>query len=155
MSEKLYYGGRRRVGRPRKRRGGGILSSINDFLKKHRIISTVGKALGSVGVPYAGAIGSAAGVLGYGRRRVRRRAGGRRRVGRPRVHRRRRMHRRRRGGDLKGVLSKVHTFVKENRLISKGLRAFMPNSNLHKSAHALGMEEGEEVERYLKQLILK
>lgn len=147
---------RRRVGRPRKR-GRGIFSKINDFLKKHRIISTVGKALGSVGVPYAGAIGNAAGVLGYGRRRrVRRRAGGRRRVyrrrrvagGRRRVYRRRRVaggrrrRVRRRGGDLKGLVSKVHSFVKDNRLISRGLRHFLPNSNLHKAASALGYGAG-------------
>jgi hypothetical protein len=128
----LYYGsGRRRHVRHR-RHGGSILGSISDFLKKHRIISTIGSALGGVGVPYASAIGKAAGVLGYGRRRrrrvVRRRAG----LGR------RRTVRRRRGGDIRSVLSGVHSFVKNNRLISKGLRTFLPNSSLHKAAHALG-----------------
>src|SRR5690606_18389030 len=58
---------------------------FNDFLKKHRIISTVGKALGSAGLPYVEAIGNAAKILGYGKRKrvgVRRRrlVGGRRRV---------------------------------------------------------------------------
>ena len=109
MSEPIYYGGgRRRVGRPRKR-GRGILSSINDFLKKHRIISTVGNALGSVWAP-AGLIGKAAAVAGYGKTRHRR-------ARRRRVYRRRRVAEenvectRRRGGDLKGVLSKVHKFL--------------------------------------------
>jgi len=50
--------------------GRGILDWLkkaHDFIKKNKIISTVGKSLGAVGVPYAGAIGSAAGTLGYGR----------------------------------------------------------------------------------------
>ena len=62
---------RRRV---RRARGGGFmdaLRSAHDWIKKNKIISTVGSALGRVGVPYAGAIGTAASTLGYGRRRRR------------------------------------------------------------------------------------
>jgi hypothetical protein len=53
--------------------GGDFLSSlrdfgskINDFLKKSKIISSVGKTLGSVGVPIAGPVGEFAERLGYG-----------------------------------------------------------------------------------------
>ncbi len=149
----LYYGnGRRRrvrrVGRPRRGRGffssiGNALRGAHDYIKSNKLVSTVANALGSVGVPYAGAIGKAAGTLGYGRRRrVRRRRGGDlysilkkavnggRRVGRPRVRRggavrrRRVVHRRRRGGlNLRGLLSKAHSLVKDNKLISKAASA--------------------------------
>src|SRR4051794_6650078 len=95
---------RRRVTR---RRGGSFFSSIgnalsnaHNFIKSNRIISTVGSALGAVGVPYAGALGRGGGPLGYRRRRVGVRRG---RVGR-------------RGGDLRTILSGVHKFVKGNRL---------------------------------------
>lgn len=149
-------GGRRRVYRRRhsgmrrrrvyrRHRGRGFFSNIHDFIKKHKLVSTIGNALGSVGVPYAGAIGKAAGVLGYGRRRRYRRRSG---LGRRRVHRRRyvgyrsgplsRVYRRRHGGSLKSLLMSGHKFVKDNRLVSKGLRHFLPNSNLHKAAHSLG-----------------
>ena len=105
----IFYGmGRRR--RTRRSHGGSILGSINDFLKKHRIISTVGKALGSAGVPYAGMIGKA-GVLGYGRKR--RRGRPRVRLASPRMIGGRRRRVRRRGGDLKSVLSGAHKFIKE------------------------------------------
>ena len=156
MSECIYGGGRRRrrVGRPRlrrrRRRHGGSwlgdkISQAHNWIKKNKLVSTVANALGSVGVPYAGTIGSVAQKLGYGkrRRRVRRRVvGGRRRVYRRRrvVPRkrvaggRRRVYRRRRGGN---VLSKIHSFVKSNRLISKGLKHFLPNSNFHKAAESL------------------
>jgi len=120
----IYYGGGRRRRHHRRRRGGNILSDIHGFVKRHKIISTVGKALGAVGVPYSGAIGTAAGILGYGRRR--------RRV------RRRVTHRRRRGGNAKNILSNIHKFVKEKRLVSSALRHFLPSSNLHKAAHVLG-----------------
>ncbi len=114
----IYYGGarKRRVGRPRVRRHGGsffgsignALSKAHDFIKNNKIISTVGNALGAVGVPYAGAIGKAASTLGYGRRR------------------RRVVRHRRRGGalNIRGLLSKVHGFVKGNQLVSKGLNHF-------------------------------
>lgn len=64
----------------RKIRGRGFFSFLGkarDWLKKTGLISKIGKTLGAVGVPYAGTIGSAAGALGYGRRRrrVRRRCG--------------------------------------------------------------------------------
>ncbi len=106
---------RRHVGRPRlvrRRRGGGFLDAIksaHNWIKSNKIISTVGNALGKIGVPYAGAIGTAAGTLGYGRRRT---------------HRRRVV--RRRGGalNLRSLLSKVHGFVKGNQLVSKGLSHF-------------------------------
>jgi len=77
----LTMSGRRvrhhRVGRRRHRRmhGGGFLSFLgkaNDFLKNSKLVSTVGSALGSAGVPFASQIGSVAGSLGYGRRRHRR-----------------------------------------------------------------------------------
>lgn len=109
-----------------RRRGAGFmdaLRSAHDWIKKNRLISTVANSLSKVGVPYAGSIGTAASALGYGRRR--------------RV-RRRRVVRRRRGGDIKSILSSAHKFVKDNRLISKGLRTFLPNSNLHKAAFSLG-----------------
>lgn len=64
---------RRKVaGRRRKMRGRGFmdfLGKANDFLKNSKLISTVGSALGSAGVPFASQIGSAAGAFGYGRRR--------------------------------------------------------------------------------------
>ena len=112
----LYYGNgrRRRVGRVvRRKRGGGFmdaLKSAHNWIKSNKIISTVGNALGKIGVPYAGAIGTAAGTLGYGRRR---------RMTRRRVVRRR-------GGaiNIRGLLSKVHGFVKNNQLVSKGLAHF-------------------------------
>jgi hypothetical protein len=71
----------------RRMRGGSlrsILGGVNKFLRRTKLVSRVGSALGAVGVPYAGSVGSVAGSLGYGRRR----RGGRRRVGRPRKRRR-------------------------------------------------------------------
>jgi hypothetical protein len=95
-----------------------VLRSAHDFVKKNKLISRAASALSAAGLPYAGTIGSAASAMGYGRRR--------------------RVRRRRHGGNLKSILSSAHKFVKDNRLISKGLRTFMPNSNLHKAAHTLG-----------------
>jgi hypothetical protein len=125
------------VGRRRRRvhrRGGNILSDIGNalstahgFIRRNKLISTVGNALGAVGVPYAGAIGKAASVLGYGRRR--------------------RVHRRRRGGDLRSILTSAHKFAKEKRLLSSALRHFLPNSNLHKAAHVLGYGRRRRVRR--------
>ena len=62
----------------RRMRGRGIkefFGKVNQFLKKHRVISRVGSALGGM-LPgkygaIAGTVGSAAGKLGYGRRRRR------------------------------------------------------------------------------------
>ncbi len=59
---------------PKRKKGKGIkdiLSKANKFLRKTKLISTVGSALGAVGVPYAGQVGSIAGTLGYGRRKPR------------------------------------------------------------------------------------
>ena len=72
---------RRVVRRMRGRGIGSFLSKVNSFLKKHKVISRVGSALGGVLPGKYGAIastvGSAAGKLGYGRRRRRvRRCGG-------------------------------------------------------------------------------
>lgn len=56
-------------------RGRGFMDfvkKVGRFLHKTKIISRVGNILGKAGVPYAGAIGSAAGKLGFGRRRHRR-----------------------------------------------------------------------------------
>ena len=70
--------------RRRRQRGAGFMDWVrkgNNFLKNTKLISTVGNALGSVGVPYASKIAGVAGRLGYGRRRMGsgiRLAGGRR-----------------------------------------------------------------------------
>jgi len=79
-------------------------------------------------------------------RRSTRRVGRPRRAGRPRgrgkmtTMRRRRM--RRRGGSwldtAKRAAVGIHKFVKDRRLVSHGLRTFLPNSNLHKIAHIAG-----------------
>ncbi len=138
------YGGRRRVARRRPRRhGAGFFSSLgnafskaHDFIKSNKLVSGIANGLGSVGVPYASAIGSAADALGYGRRRrrvVRRRPAGmgRRRVGRPRVPRRR-------GGfNLRGALSAAHGLVKKHQLASKALSA-LGHPKLASAASSLG-----------------
>jgi hypothetical protein len=50
--------------------GGKItLRGINNFLRKHKILSKGAAALSSLGVPYVGAAGTVAGKFGYGRRR--------------------------------------------------------------------------------------
>ena len=139
---------RRRV----RRHGAGFFDAIrsaHNWIKNNKIISTVGNALGSVGVPYAGAIGKTAATLGYGRRR--------RRVRRPvmrlssgipitlrkRVVRRRRplvrriVHRRVMGGSLRSILSAAHGFIKKNQLVSKGLSHFGHNK-LASAASSLG-----------------
>ena len=61
--------------RGRRMRGRGFMDFISkagDFLKKSKLISTVGSALGAAGIPFASQIGSVAGSLGFGRRRHRR-----------------------------------------------------------------------------------
>ena len=45
------------------------IKNVGKFLRKHKIISSVGKAAGAFGVPYAGEIGTAAGAMGFGKRR--------------------------------------------------------------------------------------
>ena len=54
-----------------KRRGGSIFSAINDFLKKHKIISTIGKAVTPLAGSFAPLVSGAtqyAESQGYGRR---------------------------------------------------------------------------------------
>jgi len=70
----------RKVGRPRRRRGGNVLSAIrsglskaNNFLRGTKAISRISGALGSVGVPYASQVSGLASSLGYGRRYYRKR----------------------------------------------------------------------------------
>ena len=46
-----------------------FIGKVGSFLKSSKLVSTVANGLSSAGVPYAGAIGSAAGALGYGRKR--------------------------------------------------------------------------------------
>ncbi len=57
-----------------------LASTANNFLKKTKILSTLGGVLGSAGIPYASTAGKLAGNLGYGRKK---------RVGRPRAGARR------------------------------------------------------------------
>jgi hypothetical protein len=73
MSMKLVSGGRRRR-RTRRVKGGSIgswLRKAHDWIKKHKLVSRIGSVLGSAGVPGASMIGTAAGSVGYGRRRRR------------------------------------------------------------------------------------
>lgn len=44
------------------------LGKANNFLKSSKLVSTVGNALGSAGVPFASQIGNVANSLGYGRK---------------------------------------------------------------------------------------
>lgn len=46
-----------------------FIGKANNFLKSSKLVSSIGNALGSAGVPFASKIGSIAGTLGYGRRR--------------------------------------------------------------------------------------
>ena len=100
------YGGARRHRTTHRRRhmGGSFLnelktigSKINNFLRKTRLVSTVGHVLGTAGVPYASAIGNVASTLGYGRRHKKKRSVRRRRVA-PQVGMGRRVRRRRHHG---------------------------------------------------------
>ena len=101
---------------------GNALSKAHDWIRSNKIISSV-SLLGKAGVPYAGAIGTAAGTLGYGRRR---------RAGRPRVARKR-------GGaiNLRSLLSNAHKFVKDKKLISSALSHF-GHHKLSSAASSLG-----------------
>ena len=59
-------------GRRKRRRGGSIWSSINDFLKKHKVLSTIGKAVTPLAGSFAPLVSGAtqfAESQGYGRRR--------------------------------------------------------------------------------------
>ena len=42
-----------------------FMRKVGNFLKKTKVISKVDNLFGAAGVPYAGAIGKAAGTLGY------------------------------------------------------------------------------------------
>ena len=56
----------------RRRRGGSIFSAINDFLKKHKVLSTIGKAVTPLAGSFAPLVSGAtqfAESQGYGRRR--------------------------------------------------------------------------------------
>jgi|GEM_PF-3527301 len=70
-------------GRRRHRMHGGSLwdwvKKAHNWIRSNKVISRVGNALGAVGVPYAGLVGKAAGVVGYGKY-----LGRPRKVGRPR-----------------------------------------------------------------------
>ena len=48
-----------------------FLRGVNNFLRKHKVISNTSKALSNMGVPYASTIGNVASSLGYGTRRRR------------------------------------------------------------------------------------
>ena len=64
---------RHRVDR-RRQRGRGFMDFLgraNNFLKSSKLVSTVGNALSSAGVPYAGAVANVASRFGYGRKRGR------------------------------------------------------------------------------------
>lgn len=129
----------------------GIKSAAN-WVKDQKLIS---RGLSLIPHP-AGRVGSViTGALGLGRRRrrtVRRRAAPRRRrVGgswysslasalspTKRIPLIPFTGRGRRGGNVRGWLSKAHAFVKKHKLVSRGLRTFLPSSNLHYAASALG-----------------
>ena len=67
-----------KVVRKRTRRGGSLksfLSSANSFLKRSRILSSLGTMYSNMGLPYGAQVGLASGVarsMGYGKRRMRR-----------------------------------------------------------------------------------
>lgn len=74
LAQSYGYGKQKR----RKLRGRGFMDFLrkaNDWLKKTRIISTVGNALGTV-LPVASTVGKIAGAAGYGRKRKRMRGRG-------------------------------------------------------------------------------
>ncbi len=60
---------RRQVGGRKGKKIKRTLRKLNRGLKKTKVISRAGKALGNMGVPYASKIGSVAGQLGYGRKK--------------------------------------------------------------------------------------
>jgi hypothetical protein len=110
---------------PRLRAG---LSSAHKFVKDQRLISSALKQF----MPNS-KLHLAAHTLGYGMRR------------------RKPVRRRRVGGNLRSLLtgprlksglSSAHRFIKDKRLISSALKHFMPDSNLHLAAQALGYGKG-------------
>ena len=58
-----------------------FIKQVGSFLKDTKLVSTIGNALGAVGVPFAGQIGSVAGQLGFGKRRISRRGGAQNPIG--------------------------------------------------------------------------
>ena len=57
----------------RNMRGAGLWDWIKkgwNWVKDNKILSRGGKALSTIGVPYAGTVGNVAGALGLGRRRM-------------------------------------------------------------------------------------
>ena len=138
------------IRRKHRKRGSGLwdaLKSAHNWIKSNKIISTVGNALGKVGVPYAGAIGTAAGTLGYGRGR---KVGRPRRVGRPRLVAYRppvRVPRVYAGGSLRSILSGAHRFVRDRKLVSGALSHF-GHPKLASVATSLGYGRRRRVRRY-------
>ena len=67
-----------KVVRKRTRRGGSLksfLSSANSFLKRSKILSSLGTMYSNMGLPYGAQVGmasTAARAMGYGKRRMRR-----------------------------------------------------------------------------------
>ena len=67
-----------KVVRKRSRRGGSLksfLSSANSFLKRSKILSSLGTMYSNMGLPYGAQVGmasTAARAMGYGKRRMRR-----------------------------------------------------------------------------------
>jgi len=120
--KRTYRARKRRVARPRYGGSffgdvGNALSKAHDFIKSHKLVSSVANGLSAAGVPYAGTVGKIAGILGYGAPRRRRARGG--------------------AFDIKGALTKAHTFVKEKKLISNALKHFGHNK-LSAAAKSLG-----------------
>ena len=67
-----------KVVRKRTRRGGSLrsfLSSANSFLKRNKILSSIGTLYSNMGLPFGAQVGMASQVakaMGYGKRRMRR-----------------------------------------------------------------------------------
>lgn len=112
--------------RQRKRRhiGGSkftdFISKANNFLKQHKVISTLGNTLGSMGVPYASKIGSIASSVGYGYKPVRRR---RRMTG---------------GANIGNILRRGNNFLKQSKLISNVAKALEQSGVAPKYSGAVG-----------------
>ena len=164
LAPRRKIGGRRRVIGRRRMRGRGFFSNIGNWFKGaantvHNFVRNnklVSKGLALLPHPAAKAAGVAAGLAGYGRRRkrlVKRRAVGGRRIVRRRIKRRvggrrivRRRIKRRVGGSFRSVLSKAHSFIKSNRLVSRGLNHF-GHSKLSNAARSMGYGRRRTVRR--------